>query len=182
MIRGVNQSMVNRSIAGGGVACKCINGNGISGGSNESGVNSGKITAEFTVYSVAGINYMTTEDAFKINECLYNIYPTKYIINRYEWHTVSSVSNHLHRDTVFQSIDSNESTSIYSITLSFGMETSPLLTIQTSYINGKVSDDIQDMTIGTCDGREVEFIDRNDPRLEGADGIKTSMTLYYMER
>lgn len=51
MLKGINQSIVNRSIVG-GVNCKCINGNGVSGGSNGSGVNGGKITVEFTIYGV----------------------------------------------------------------------------------------------------------------------------------
>ena len=82
MIKSINQAMVNRSIAGGG-NCKCINGNGINGGSN-----GGKITVEFNVYSVEvqttnprpdTEQHIMKEDAEKVFNAILSVDPEKYV-------------------------------------------------------------------------------------------------------
>ena len=87
MIKGINQSMVNRSIAG-GVNCKCIG-----GGSNGSGVNGGKITVEIPLYRVEETSgdppttttniYVKKEDADKVFKEILNIDQEKYFFYRY---------------------------------------------------------------------------------------------------
>jgi uncharacterized protein YlzI (FlbEa/FlbD family) len=49
MLNNINSAMINRIIAGGGLMCKCTGGN--NGGSGN-GVNGGKITVEFPVYTI----------------------------------------------------------------------------------------------------------------------------------
>lgn len=82
MIRGVNQTMVNRYISGGGGNCRCIGGNGISGG---------KIEMEFTVYNVEETTegssgtttkkYIKKEDAERISNEILSVDLEKYKFN-----------------------------------------------------------------------------------------------------
>lgn len=52
-------------------------------------LNGGKTTVEFTVYTVNDTEYITKEDALKIYEWLYSVYPTKYIISSYDLQTTA---------------------------------------------------------------------------------------------
>jgi hypothetical protein len=86
MIKGVNQSMINRSIVGGSM-CKYVNGSGISGSSNGSGVNGGKITVEFTVYEVTKSTggferYIKKEEAERVVNEMLSVDPEKYIFDK----------------------------------------------------------------------------------------------------
>ena len=83
MLKGINQSMVNRYISGGN--CKCIGGNGISGGStdndsnggsNGNSISGGKIEVEFTVYRVEDNDekgYIKKEDAVMVANEILNV-------------------------------------------------------------------------------------------------------------
>ena len=77
MLKNINQSMVNRSIAG-GVNCKCLN-----GGSNGSSDNGGKITVEFTVYTVDGEDIIKQEDVESLFNEILNLDPEKYTIYQF---------------------------------------------------------------------------------------------------
>lgn len=78
MIKGINQSMVNRSIAG-GVNCKCIGGNDINGNS----INGGKITAEITTYTVDGEGIIKQEDVESLFNEIVRLDPEKYTIYQF---------------------------------------------------------------------------------------------------
>ena len=109
MIRGVNQSMVNRYISGGN--CKCIGGNGVSGestdndsnvGSNDNSISGGKIEVEFTVYRVEDNDekgYIKKEDADKVANEILNVDLEKCEFNRIYY--------------TYRDEDMNKSTNIY---------------------------------------------------------------------
>lgn len=81
--------------------CKCVNGNGISGGSN-GGVNGEKITAEFTVYTVEETsggsptptinNYIKKEDAESLFNAIVSLDPEKYTFYQVVEQTSSGVT------------------------------------------------------------------------------------------
>lgn len=80
MIRGVNQSMINRYISGGGGSVYKY----IGGGSDSNGENSGSITVEFNVLGVndgsENNNYIKKDDAIKVFNEILSIDPEKYMI------------------------------------------------------------------------------------------------------
>lgn len=86
MLKSVNQSMVNRYIAGGG-NCKCVRCNGISGESNGNGINGGKIEAEFAMYVVDDKLYVKQEDAAKVFNAILDMDPEKYEFYRMTYTT-----------------------------------------------------------------------------------------------
>ena len=67
MIKGINQSMVNRTIAGG--ICKCI---------NHGGSTTQKFTFNFNVYTKSGTNYILKNDLNSICNAVGGIDPTQY--------------------------------------------------------------------------------------------------------
>ena len=67
MIKGINQSMVNRTIAGG--ICKCI---------NHGGSAIRKFTFNFNVYTSSGTNYILKNDLNSICNTVGDIDPTQY--------------------------------------------------------------------------------------------------------
>ena len=192
MIKGINQSMVNRSIAGGGVNCKCINGNGISGDStgssgNGSGVSGGKIEVEFTVYNVNDDNYITNEDASKIYNRLYNAYPTKYIIFSYEEQMVyivkgEYIADSSWRGSVIQYIDYTFDKE-YTVA-NYLMSPSRIILVFTLKFSDKetVEDGVTIMEPSGDELKPYKKTNSNDPKLESANATKYSLTLYYRER
>lgn len=193
MIKNVNQSMVNRSIARGG-NCKCVN-----GGSNSSGVNGGKITLEFTVYTgtvaetsgegesaiTKEVMYMTNEDFLKLRESIYNLYQTKNRLTDYNIQTMIDQTMYSYENTIFQLITSNregeeENIRIYLHFLIQGGE--DIASFQDSYIYGKLFDDMDTEANFVIAGESLTFIDGNDPVLEGATKQPVSLTIYYRER
>ena len=80
MIRGVNQSMINRYISGGGSVCRCMD-----GGFNE-GSNDGKITVSFTLYTdtsgepptTTTTSYIKKEDAARLFNMILSMDSEKY--------------------------------------------------------------------------------------------------------
>lgn len=76
MLKNVNQSMVNRSIARGGVNCKCVN-----GGSNGGGVNGGKITVEFNIHTNHNneLRWLKKEEAERVFREILSVDMEKYM-------------------------------------------------------------------------------------------------------
>ena len=181
--------MVKRSIAGGGVNCKCINGNGISGESNSSSVNGGKITVEFTIYEAEDKVYITNEDASNIYKRLYDAYPTKYIIERYELqnfkHNDLLVSE---RDTVIQhiTVDNRDGKSDVIAVNILQIYDKDRMMLQVSYIDGELEYNTNNINIGWLNEDSTlvnaTVVNNGDPKLESAYAIKYSLTLYYRER
>ena len=139
----------------------------------------GKTTVEFTVYTVNDTEYITNEDAFKIYEWLYSVYPTKYIVSSYELQTTTDGQLELYRNAVVQIVKTVQDTTVVNHHLM--NEEGMFISIQTAYPDGKLSENIDDITIH-IEKSLAKKVARNDSALEGSKETTGTLTLYYRER